>query len=368
MFFSDSFETGYDADGLVDQDISELRKICDEITRALDELCELQSLIQTSQAIRGVGPQLELRNKILQLKSQYPPDASSDVTRSSILSAGKAGDDGPDKEQCTLCKKWFAFDTLEFHQDLCSNAGMQEKVTEHLWQRNSTMSQLHTQRWSPSAVLNIITGDNDISCAGITLKGRRCRWALGRDPKLRARQLLNSMSQKPPSEALGFLPQLARLCLCPRYHQQHAASVVARWTALIELYASSLKKEDARQTHRPLSHGGNTSSMSSNGGVRATGWSGPKLSVDEIIAELNVLSIRQEELRSMLQDADLGDGHKTPKDRLAPTSPSKNTAHLVNQTQLSQSESSRANTPLSGAESDLPLDEPGNSNTAIYND
>jgi hypothetical protein len=196
------------------------------------------------------------------------------------------------------------------------------------------MSELPTLRWNPSAVLNIITASDDISCAGITQKGLPCRWDLGGEPKQQARHLLSSMSQRSPREALNVLPQLARLCLCQKNHQQQAASVVAKWTALIEPYTSSLEIEDAPQTHRPVGHGGNTSGMSSNSGVRETRLSRPKLDLDEIIAELNSLSIRQEELRSMLRDALPGDGS-------ARTSPSQNTAHLVNQTQLSESEFSR---------------------------
>ena len=176
-------------------------------------------------------------------------------------------------------------------------------------------------------VLNIITSSNDISCAGITQKGLPCRWDLGGDPKLQARQLLNSMSRRSPREALDSLPQLARLCLCQKNHQQQAASVVVRWTALIEPYASSLERDDLR---------GNTSGMPSNGKVGPTEPSGLELSVDEIIAELDALTIRQEELRSMLRDAHLSE------DGSARTSLAQNTAHLVNQTQLGESESSRA--------------------------
>jgi hypothetical protein len=110
---------------------------------------------------------------------------------------------------------------------------------------------------------------------------------------------------------------------------------VADWTALIESYASTLEGEDTKRPHRPVGHGGNTSGTSSNGGVRATGSSGPKFGVDEIIAELDALSIRQEELRSMLHDAQLSE------DGSARTSPFQNTAHLVIQTPLSElSESS----------------------------
>jgi hypothetical protein len=181
------------------------------------------------------------------------------------------------------------------------------------------MSQLPTQRWSPSAVLDIITAGNDISCAGITQKGLPCRWDLGGDPKQQARNLLISMSQRSPREALGDLPQLARLCLCQKNHQQQAARVVAKWKALIEPYASSLEREGAPKPHRRGVHG-----PDSRGSI----------SVDEIIAELDALSIRQEELRSMLQDAHLS------KDGSARTTPSQNRAHLVNQTPPSESDSS----------------------------
>ena len=173
------------------------------------------------------------------------------------------------------------------------------------------MTQSSTQRWSPSAVLGIITADDDISCAGITLKGLRCRWELGGDPKLQARDLLLSMSQRPPREALDNLPQLARLCLCQKNHQQQAARVVEKWTALIEPYASSHEREGARHTHRPVDHGSNTSSMSSKDRVHTPGSSGPKLNVDEIIAEMNALSIRHAELRSMLQDAHLSESESS---------------------------------------------------------
>jgi hypothetical protein len=207
------------------------------------------------------------------------------------------------------------------------------------------MSQLPTQRWNPSEVLDIVTASNDISCAGITQKGLPCGWDLGGEPKRQARYLLISMSQRLPREALDDLPQLAQLCLCQKNHQKQAARAVADWAALIESYASNLEREDTGRTHQPVGHGGNTSGTSSNGGVRTTGSSRPKLSVNEIIAEMDALSIRQEELRSMLEDAQLSE------DGSARTSPFQNTAYPVIQTPLSElselserseSESSRA--------------------------
>ena len=111
---------------------------------------------------------------------------------------------------------------------------------------------------------------------------------------------------------------------------------MARWTALIEPYASSLERDDTQQTYQPVGLGGHISVMPSNGRGRPIETTGLELSVDEIIAELDALSIRRKKLRSMLPYAYLFE------DGSARTSPAQNTAHLVNQTQLSESESSRA--------------------------
>tara|TARA_R110002060_G_scaffold40044_5_gene51289 strand:- start:1575 stop:2282 length:708 start_codon:yes stop_codon:yes gene_type:complete len=187
-----------------------------------------------------------------------------------------------------------------------------------------------TQIWNASSVLEIITASNDISCAGINLKGLPCGWDLGAEPKQQARHLLISMSQRSPREALNDLPQLARLCLCQKNHQKQAARVVAKWTPLIELYASNLEGEHARRIHQPVGRGGNTSGTSAGGGVRGTRPSGQKLCVDEIIAEMDALSIRQKELRSMLQDAQLSEGGS------ARTSPFEDITYPVIHTPLSQ--------------------------------
>jgi hypothetical protein len=209
------------------------------------------------------------------------------------------------------------------------------------------MSQLPTQRWSPSAVLGIIATSNDISCAGITQKGLPCRWDLGGEPKRRARNLLISMSQRSPHEALDDLPQLARLCLCQKNHQDQAVRVVDEWAALIERYTSSLERNtrqtpstsslerDARQT--PYTSSLETDTRQIHAPVGHGGPSGSTLSVDEIIAELDALSLRHERLTSMLRDAT----GRPSEGGSARAGPSQSTPHLVNQTQQSGSPSSR---------------------------
>jgi hypothetical protein len=116
--------------------------------------------------------------------------------------------------------------------------------------------------------------------------------------------------------------------------------VVAEWTALIESYTRSLESVDTEPTQPPVINGGNTSSTPDNGRGRVRPR-GP-LSVDEIIARLDALSIEQEELRSMLQYADRGGERRGSGGASARASPSQNTAHLVDQTHPSEPEFSRA--------------------------
>lgn len=196
--------------------------------------------------------------------------------------------------------------------------------------------------WMPSKILDITTGSSRFSCAGTTARTRRCRSGMHKDrkvparedPKVLAHKLLVSMSQRSPREALDDLPQLARLCLCPG-HQKQADSVVDRWTAVIESHASILDREDSRQNRWLFGHRGNNSSAS------------PQLTYAEIITELDALPIRQEILRSMLQDTHIS------KDRSARTSSFQNTAYLVNQTQLSESEFSKHRQDFHEADSDF---------------
>ncbi|KAH8587528.1 hypothetical protein B0O99DRAFT_694408 [Bisporella sp. PMI_857] len=183
------------------------------------------------------------------------------------------------------------------------------------------MVELPALRWNPSAVLKIITTSNDISCAGITLKGLPCGYDLGGEPKLQARHLLNLMSQKSPRDTLDSLPQLARLCLCQKNHQKQAMSVVTKWAALIESHVSNLERDDTRRTDRS---------------VDKPVPNRRDLTIHEIIAELDALSIRQAELTSMLQDANASD----PGSRWI--SPSQNIANLSSQTPPSDSESSKS--------------------------
>ncbi len=79
-----------------------------------------------------MGPQRELRNDILQLRSHYPQDASSDITDSSISSAEMTGGDEQKREQCSFCNKSFPFGTLDFHQDLCSATEVQLDGTQSI--------------------------------------------------------------------------------------------------------------------------------------------------------------------------------------------------------------------------------------------
>jgi hypothetical protein len=176
------------------------------------------------------------------------------------------------------------------------------------------MSQSRTPIWNPSSILEIINDHNDISCAGVTQKGLPCGYHLGGEPKSQARQLLGRMSQKPPRRALSDLPELAEYCLCKKSHQGQARTVVADWTAIIEPFLTSHEKEKEK----------------------------PKQpDIDEIIAELEALSIRQQKLRRMLRDAQGGGSDRnTPDSGTTRTTPSRSTSDFNNQSQLSELEAS----------------------------
>jgi hypothetical protein len=90
------------------------------------------------------------------------------------------------------------------------------------------MSQSAASHWEAGTVLNIFTPINDIACAGATQAGNPCGWCLDGGDKADARELLEEMSEKSPIEALDDLPELARLVLCRKNHQNQAERVISR--------------------------------------------------------------------------------------------------------------------------------------------
>jgi hypothetical protein len=163
------------------------------------------------------------------------------------------------------------------------------------------MSQLSTSRWEPSDVLNIITPNDDISCAGITQQGRPCRWRLDGEIKAQIRSLLFQMSEKTPRRALGDLPELVRLCLCETNHRYQATRVLNTWTPLVERYATWLESRDTHQPQIRDSSPDERIDGPSNRNVRLSEPRSTNPSVDDIMAELESLSIRQKQLQKVLQ-------------------------------------------------------------------
>lgn len=175
------------------------------------------------------------------------------------------------------------------------------------------MSQLSTSRWEPSDVLNIITPNDDISCAGITREGRPCGWRLDGEIKAQIRSLLFQMSEKTPRRALGNLPELVRLCLCERNHRNQATRVLNKWTPLVERYATRL---ESRDTHQPQIFDNTPDDRidgSSNRNVRPSEPRSTSLSVEDIIAKVEALSIQQQkQLQKRLQHLLQQDGNQSP--------------------------------------------------------
>jgi len=100
------------------------------------------------------------------------------------------------------------------------------------------MSQSSASDWEAGTVLHIFNSADDISCAGVTQAGNPCGWRLEGGDKADARELIAEMSEKAPSAALDDLPELARLVLCRKNHQNQANRVISRWTKAINNYIS----------------------------------------------------------------------------------------------------------------------------------
>ncbi|CZR59538.1 uncharacterized protein PAC_09432 [Phialocephala subalpina] len=184
------------------------------------------------------------------------------------------------------------------------------------------MSQLLTSRWEPSDVLNIITPRNDISCAGFTQQGLPCRWRLDGEIKAQIRSLLLQMSEKSPRRALGDLPELARLCLCETNHRNQATRVLDTWTPLVERYASWLESRDTHQPQELDCSPDDKIDGSSNRNVRHSGSRSASPSVDDIMAELEALSIRQKQLQRALQHLLPPTGNQRPNSSSVQSTPS----------------------------------------------
>ena len=100
------------------------------------------------------------------------------------------------------------------------------------------MSQSSASDWEAGTVLHIFTPTDDIACAGVTQAGNPCGWRLEGGDKADARELLAEMSEKSPNAALDDLPELARLVLCRKNHQNQAGRVISRWKRAINTYIS----------------------------------------------------------------------------------------------------------------------------------
>ncbi|KAF4470430.1 Reticulocyte-binding 2 a [Fusarium albosuccineum] len=93
--------------------------------------------------------------------------------------------------------------------------------------------------WDPANLLQITDDLRDqsgkISCLGITRNSARCRWAILEPDLSDVRPLLKKMSlSKPELITTDTLRRLARLCLCPKFHQHQAEQFVRHWTTIIK--------------------------------------------------------------------------------------------------------------------------------------
>ncbi|KAM0555893.1 hypothetical protein ACHAPJ_006295 [Fusarium lateritium] len=93
--------------------------------------------------------------------------------------------------------------------------------------------------WDPANLLQITDSLRDqsgkVHCVGITRYDARCKWTIDEPDLSEIRPLLNQISQSPPeSIALETLQQLARLCLCSKYHSNQVGLFAGHWTTVIK--------------------------------------------------------------------------------------------------------------------------------------
>ncbi|KAJ4252923.1 hypothetical protein NW762_010829 [Fusarium torreyae] len=93
--------------------------------------------------------------------------------------------------------------------------------------------------WDPANLLQITDNLRDrsgkVHCVGITKYDARCKWTIDEPDLSEIRPLLNQMSQSPPdSITLETLRQLARLCLCSKFHSNQVGLFAGHWTTVIK--------------------------------------------------------------------------------------------------------------------------------------
>jgi hypothetical protein len=204
------------------------------------------------------------------------------------------------------------------------------------------MHQLPSTKWEPSDILNIITPGNDIGCAGTTKKGLPCGWHLDGEIKAQIRKFLVHMSEKSPRRAIDDLPQLARLCLCETNHRSQQASVVNKWTPIVERYALWMESRDAQELESNPDDIP-SSPPKKNGQPSRPRPASPDL--DDLADELEALDIRRrqvlEKMRRRLAETDI----QTSNSSLAQSSPSPSTPSLATSTSNSQQSLGRGSSP-----------------------
>lgn len=100
--------------------------------------------------------------------------------------------------------------------------------------------------WDPAIVLELENPDrNCLTCVGYApTAGRRCQNPINRNNQALANELIKTISQTNISEAYptDMLHQLARLCLCLRWHQCQIGRVVEDWCEKIDQHLASGSK------------------------------------------------------------------------------------------------------------------------------
>jgi hypothetical protein len=188
------------------------------------------------------------------------------------------------------------------------------------------MSPSSVSNWEAETVLKIFTPTNDIACAGVTQAGNPCGWRLEGGDKADARELLEEMSEKSPVEALDDLPELARLVLCRKNHQNQASRVISKWKKAINAYMST---SDQVSGSSGLNVRPTPSKQQTLGRKDIAGSSSSPETYDDIIADISRLCISPTQLRAIVEDHISERRQKFVTNSSARSTPSHSTPSLV---------------------------------------
>ncbi|KAI9859845.1 MAG: hypothetical protein M1824_003625 [Vezdaea acicularis] len=157
----------------------------------------------------GVREKLEAIATSLLCRTKGHPEQAASIANAWILEAKRAG------------AGWASFTAPTEAIEIMFQVDRRQELPfeKGVWQSPKYMS-----------IENIIPVEsNKNQCAGVTAKGCSCRNPISKPNQIQARKLLDQLAKKGTPNYKQEFVNIARLLLCPRYHQGQAETKAAEW-------------------------------------------------------------------------------------------------------------------------------------------